>query len=167
VDEIALYNRDRWDELVRAGVRYSRPYLELDSNMARQRYDRYGIIGDVRGKRVLCLAGGGGQQSAAFGLLGANVSVLDITEAQLEKDREAAAHYGFQTETVQGDMRDLSHFADDSFDVVYQSYSINFVPDADTVLDEVARVTRADGIYFLGCANTRSTMRPGTGTDTH
>jgi SAM-dependent methyltransferase len=153
MDEVARYNRDRWDELVRAGVKYGRPLLDLDSNMARQRYDRYGIIGDVKGKSVLCLAGGGGQQSAAFGLLGARVSVLDFSGAQLEKDREAAVHYGLETETVQGDMRDLSHFADDSFDVVYQTYSINFVPDADTVLDEVSRVTRADGIYHLGCAN--------------
>ena len=50
-------------------------------------------------------------------------------------------------------MRGLSHFAGDSFDVVYQSYSINFVPNADTVLDEVARIMRMDGIYHLGCAN--------------
>ena len=87
-----------------------------------------------RGKSVLCLAGGDGQQSAAFGLLGAKVSVVDFSEAQLEKDREVAVHYGLVIDTVEGDMRDLSHFADDSFDVVYHSYSINFVPDADTVL---------------------------------
>ena len=153
MDEVARYNRDRWDELARAGVEYSRPLLELDSNLARDRYDPYGIIGDVRGKSVLCLASGGGQQSAGFGILGAKVSVLDISEAQLEKDREAAAHYGIQIKTVQGDMRDLSHFADDCFDVVYHPYSINFVPDANTVLDEVARIMRVDGIYFLGCAN--------------
>jgi SAM-dependent methyltransferase len=153
MDEIGQFNRDRWDAIIRAGAKYGRPLLDLDSNMARERYDRYGIIGDVRGKSVLCLAGGGGQQSVAFGLLGAKVSVLDFSEAQLDKDREAAAHHGLEIESVQGDMRDLSYFEDDSFDVVYHPYSINYVPDADTVLDEVTRIIRADGVYHLRCAN--------------
>ena len=40
---------------------------------------------------VLCLAAGGGQQSVAFALLGANVTVFDLSETQLEHDRLAAA----------------------------------------------------------------------------
>ena len=33
-------------------------------------------------------------------------------------DREVAAHYGVQIETVQGDMRDLSGFETATFDLV-------------------------------------------------
>ncbi len=70
------------------------------------------ILCDVDGADVLCLASGGGQQSAVFGLLGAQVTVVDFSEKQLEGDRKAAAHYGFEVTTIQADMRDLSSSAD-------------------------------------------------------
>ncbi|NJN82784.1 MAG: class I SAM-dependent methyltransferase, partial [Caldilineaceae bacterium] len=112
-----------------------------------------GILGDVAGKRVLCLAASAGQQSPAFALLGAQVTVFDLSPAQLERDREAAAHYGLEIETVQGDMRDLSAFEDATFDVVWQAYSINFVPDVRPVLAEASRVLKPDGLYRIQWAN--------------
>ncbi len=111
------------------------------------------VLADTAGKRVLCLANGGGQQSAAFGLLGCQVSVLDISEAQLERDRQAAAHYGYAVTTVQGDMRDLSAFADASFDLVFQNISIIFVPDVRPVYREVARVLAPGGLYEVWHCN--------------
>jgi SAM-dependent methyltransferase len=102
---------------------------------------------------VLCLAAGGGQQSVAFALLGANVTVLDISEAQLQRDTEAAVHYNVNLNVFQGDMRDLSHFNEDSFDIVWHPYSLNFVPDAHIVFREVARVLRVRGIYHFMCVN--------------
>src|SRR5690606_23960346 len=109
--------------------------------------------GDVTGKAVLLLASGGGQQSVAFALLGADVTVFDIAEGQLERDQQAAAHYGLTITTQQGDMRDLAAFAADSFDLVYHPYSLNFVPDARVVFGQVARVLRPGGMYYVMCAN--------------
>ena len=74
----------------------------------------------VKGKDVLCLASGGGQQSAVFGLLGANVTVVDLSQGQLDGDKTAAKHYGYSIQTVQADMRDLSCLSSDSFDLVHQ-----------------------------------------------
>ena len=153
MDNISKYNRERWNALVRANALFTRPALHLDVVTARQRIDAEGLLGDLAGRRVLCLASGGGQQSVAFALLGAQVTVYDLSDAQLERDREAAAHYGVSIETVQGDMRDLFHFADDSFDIVSHPYSINFVPDIDSVIGEVARVLRDRGLYHLHFAN--------------
>jgi len=50
-------------------------------------------------------------------------------------------------------MRDLSRFADNTFDIVWQMYSLNFVPTVEPVFREVARVLRPQGIYFLQFAN--------------
>jgi 2-polyprenyl-3-methyl-5-hydroxy-6-metoxy-1,4-benzoquinol methylase len=50
----------------------------------------------VKGKDVLCLASSGGQQSAAFGVLGANVTVFDLSENMLKKDVATAKHYGIR-----------------------------------------------------------------------
>lgn len=49
--------------------------------------------------------------------------------------------------------RDPSHFAADSFDIVWHPYSINFVPEIDKVFSEVARVLRDRGLYHLHFAN--------------
>ncbi|MCH7802206.1 MAG: class I SAM-dependent methyltransferase [Chloroflexi bacterium] len=153
MDEIARFNKERWEELAMAGIEYSRPFLNLDEVSARNVIDVEGRLGDVKDKEALCLAAGGGQQSAAFGLMGAKVTVLDLSETQLERDREAANHYGLEIETYQGDMRDLSRFAPDSFDIVWQAHSINFVPDVREVFRQVARVLKENGIYRLHCTN--------------
>jgi SAM-dependent methyltransferase len=153
MDEVARYNKERWEDLARARIVFSRPALDLDEESARRMLDPHGLLGVVKGKSVLCLASGGGQQSAAFGLLGADVTVFDLSETQLERDREAAAHYGLNVRTVQGDMRDLSSFEADSFDVVLQPHSIKFVPEVRTVFGEVARVLRPGGLYQVDCPN--------------
>jgi len=153
MDEVAQYNQHRWEALARTSALFTRPALQLDARSARALLDPHGVLGELAGKVVLCLAGGGGKQSAAFALLGARVSVLDLSPAQLERDRQVAAHYGVAIETIHGDMRDLSCFAPAAFDVVYQPYSLNFVPDPWRVFREVARVLRAGGLYRVECAN--------------
>jgi SAM-dependent methyltransferase len=153
MDELADYNKARWNELAQSGVKYSRPWLDLDERKARERIDPYGVLKEVAGKDVLCLASGGGQQSAAFGVLGARVTVFDLSNAQLEGDRLAAAHYGVQIRAIQGDIRDLSPLEEDAFDIVYEEYSLEFVPDVQPVLEEVARVIRPGGLYYLGFGN--------------
>src|SRR5262245_44664182 len=153
MDESAKYNMKRWKALVDANALFTRPMLNLDPASAREKIDPEGRLGSVAGKDVLCLACGGGQQSAAFALLGARATVFDLSEDQLRRDQEAAAHYDVEIQTKQGDMRDLSCFEEGAFDIVYHAYSLGFVPDARAVFKQVARVTRTGGLYHFNCAN--------------
>jgi SAM-dependent methyltransferase len=153
MDELAKYNIERWQALVEADAVFTRPALNLDPSSARERLDPEGRLGEFAGKDVLCLASGGGQQSVAFALLEANVTVFDLSEAQLSRDREAAARFGVDIKILQGDMRDLSRFEDAAFDLVYHSYSLGFVPNARDVFRQVARVLRHGGLYHFMCAN--------------
>ncbi len=155
MDEVARYNRERWNELASRGILYSRPWLDLTPEIARERVDAEGVLrGEaLAGRDVLCLAGGGGQQSVAFALLGARVTVLDLSDAQLATDRAAAAHYRVDVRTLQGDMRDLGAFAAAAFDVVWHAHSLNFVPDPRPVFSEVSRVLRPGGFYRLSYSN--------------
>lgn len=153
MDEISSTNRTRWNALAAANVEWSRPLLNLTLQQASESAYRHGILQDVSGKKVLCLASGGGQDTAIFGLLGADVTVLDLSDTQLDRDRQAAAHYGYPLAVHHGDMRDLSRFSDYSFDIVWQVYSVNFVPDVNPVFKGVARILKPGGIYFLQFAN--------------
>ena len=56
-------------------------------------------IGDVRGRRILGLAAGGGQQMPILTALGAACTVLDISPEQLESERAVAEREGYRIET--------------------------------------------------------------------
>jgi ubiquinone/menaquinone biosynthesis C-methylase UbiE len=153
MDEVSAFNQSQWDELAGKGIEFARPFLDLTPAVARAVVDPHGLLGDLAGKDVLCLASGGGQQSAAFHVLGARVDVFDLSAAMLERDRLVAQHYQAKIGVHQGDMRDLSRFAAASFDVVWQAYSINFIPDPRPVFEEVTRVLRPGGFYHLDFHN--------------
>ncbi|MEM6345708.1 MAG: class I SAM-dependent methyltransferase [Bacteroidota bacterium] len=139
-----------WDQLAQEGVLCSIPKMDLTPAKAQEYIGKPEFYGEsLQGKQVLCLACGGGQQSIAFALLGAEVTVVDFSERQLEKEALVAQHYHKVIKRVKTDMRDLSMFADKSFDIVYQPYSINYVSSVLPVFDEITRVLRPGGVYDL------------------
>ncbi|HOF89503.1 MAG TPA: class I SAM-dependent methyltransferase [Armatimonadota bacterium] len=153
IADIIAVNRERWDAMASANVLFSRPFFNFTREEAAAYVRCDTVLGEVDGKAVLCLASGGGQDSAAFGLLGANVTVFDLSDVQLSRDQEAARHHGYPVQTVQGDMRDLSIFDANTFDIVWQPYSINYSPTVEPVIAEVSRVLKPSGIYHLAFAN--------------
>ena len=108
---------------------------------------------DLRGVAVLCLASGGGQQGPVLAAVGADVTVFDNSPAQLARDEEVAAREGLTLRTVLGDMRDLSAFADASFDVVFNPVSNVFCPELAPVWREAFRVLRPGGVLMSGFMN--------------
>ncbi|MFC1805650.1 class I SAM-dependent methyltransferase [Planctomycetota bacterium] len=161
-DDVAVTNEAFWDREVEKRVGCTIPWLDLDADVLRQfargelepvpellarRADFPAmLLADVEGRDVLCLGAGGGQQSAVYGVLGARVTVVDLSQRQLEGDRRAAEHYGYEIRTVHADMRDLSCLDDESFDQVYGTGSC-YIPDVRDVFAGVARALRPGGAY--------------------
>ena len=160
-DEFAVANESVWDRLVEEGCGYTVPWLDLDVDA--YRLFREGetdslpepfchdpsiewMKQSIRGRDLLCLGAGGGQQSAAFSLLGARVTVVEISEGQLIGDRAAADHYGYDVATIHTDMQDLTVISDSSFDLVYGT-GLCYIRDVRRVYAEVARVTRPGGLF--------------------
>jgi SAM-dependent methyltransferase len=108
---------------------------------------------DLPGTSVLCLASGGGQQGPLLAAAGARVTVFDISLKQLEQDRLVADRDGLELDTVEGDMADLSGFADGSFDLIVHPVSNAFVADVRPVWAECARVLRHGGELLAGFTN--------------
>ena len=102
----------------------------------------------LRGASVLCLASGGGQQGPILAAAGAEVTVFDNSPRQLEQDRRVAERSELELRTVEGDMRDLSCFADGTFDLIVHPVSNTFVPEVRPVWREAFRVLRP-GAYLL------------------
>ena len=106
-------------------------------------------LGDLQGKRVLCLAGAGGLQAPLLACAGAEVTVLDLSQRMLDKDRGLAAREGLAIRIEHGNMCDLSRFADASFDLVFNPPSMCYVPDVMPVFREVHRVLRPGGTFIM------------------
>lgn len=135
--------------MVAKGQRFTRPAPDDDFVDPLAKVDQPGWLGgDIRGKKLLCLAAGGGKHGPLYAAAGANVTVLDISPAMLELDREVAAARRLELRTVEGSMEDLSMFAAGEFDIVIHPVSTCYVPSIAAVYREVARVTCSGGLYI-------------------
>lgn len=107
----------------------------------------------IEGKRVLCLASGGGQQAPVFAAMGADVTVTDLSLGQLNKDKMVMERDNLSMEIIQRDMCDLSIFNDESFDIVFHPISNCFIENPNLVWSECYRVLRKGGLLLSGFLN--------------
>jgi len=140
------HNRRAWNARAERGARFTQPAADDDVRNPQAHLDGP-WLGSVAGKRLLCLAAGGGRHSALFAAAGAKVTVVDISGAMLALDRQVAAERGLDVRVVETSMDDLSMFQPAEFDVVVQPVSTCYVSDLLAVYREVARVTTPGGIY--------------------
>ncbi len=143
------HNRAAWNRLAEKQDRLAKPARDVDFANPLESVDGPGWLeGNIRGKRVLCLAAGGGRQGPIYAAAGGIVTVVDISPAMLELDRAVSEQRNIQLRTIEASMDDLSALEDDSFEIVIHPVSTCYVPDVGLVYAEVARVLCANGIYI-------------------
>ena len=130
------------------GQRFTRAAGDDDFTNPLATVDKIGWLGgEIRGKRVLCLAAGGGKHGPLYAAAGGIVTVVDISAAQLELDRQVAAERRLALKTIEASMDDLSIFAPGDFDIVIHPVSTCYLPEVGPVYREIARITRPGGLY--------------------
>lgn len=108
---------------------------------------------ELNGRDLLCLASGGGQQGPILSAAGANVTVLDQSQKQLECDRLVASRESLDMQFLRGDMANLSMFDEATFDIVFHPCSNCFAPNVRPVWKEAFRVLRPQGVLMAGFLN--------------
>lgn len=162
--DVRAYNREMWNKQVENGNPWTIPASPEVIAAARggdwsvllteqKPVPRNWFPADVRGVDILGLACGGGQQGPIFAAAGGRVTVFDNSPRQLAQDRMVAEREGLEITTVEGDMRDLSHFPDASFDLVFHPVSNCFCSEVVPVWREAYRVLRPGGILLAGFNN--------------
>jgi len=161
--DVRAYNREAWNHQVDSGNEWTVPVSP--ETVAEAREGRWQVLltptrrvprewfPALPGRDVLCLACGGGQQGPIFAAAGANVTVFDNSPRQLAQDRLVAERDGLTIRTVEGDMADLSVFADGCFDLVFHPVSNVFAQDVLPVWREAFRVLRPGGGLLAGFMN--------------
>ncbi len=110
-------------------------------------------FGSLAGKKVLGLASGGGQQIPIFAALGAECTVLDYSEKQLESERMVAEREGYPVNLVRADMTKPLPFADESFDLIFHPVSNCYVEEVRPIFRECFRVLKPGGVLLGGFDN--------------
>lgn len=165
--DVRLHNRRAWDAAVDRGSQWTIPVSTADIAAARR--GEWSIVltptkpvprhwfPSFRDAEILCLASGGGQQgpilAAAGEAEGATVIVFDNSPAQLARDRAVADRENLALITVDGDMRDLSVFPDNTFDLIFHPVSNLFIPGVRPVWQEAYRVLKPGGVLLAGFLN--------------
>ncbi len=145
----AITNRSRWDQLV-SDPRFVNPgQLPPDRTAALSAIDPWLQAEQLDGKAVLCLCGGGGTHGPLFAIAGAQVTVVDFSEAQLAIDREIARQCHLDLRLVCTSADQLDPLGSAEFDIVVQPVSSSYLPRIDRLYHEVARILKPGGLYVV------------------
>lgn len=109
-------------------------------------------ISGLKDKDVLIACGGGGQQVPVLAAFGCRTTSLDISESQIESDRQTLAKYNLKAGTVCANVLDMP-FPDSSFDAVIMPQALNFIDDTERLYREIRRVLKTGGTFIFGTAN--------------
>ena len=161
-EEILRFNKKAWDRNVEIGNRWTIPLSKEEIDKAREGDFKillspsipipFEWIKDLKGKKVLNLAGGGGQQSPLLAAYGCEVSVADLSPLQLKRDQESAMEHSLEIDCINTSADDLSMFENESFDAIINPCSNCFFPEVIPVWQECARVLKPNG-SLMTCIN--------------
>lgn len=126
---------------------------EWDVLLTPTKFVPHGWFGELKGKKVLGLASGGGQQMPIFAALGAECTVLDYSEKQLQSEALVARREGYPMEIIRADMTKPLPFADETFDLIFHPVSNCYVEHVEPIFMECARVLKHGGILLSGLDN--------------
>jgi SAM-dependent methyltransferase len=105
------------------------------------------------GAKLLGLASGGGQQMPVFTALGAQCTVLDYSDKQLDRERLVAEREGYEIHIIKGDMTKRLPLQDECFDLIFHPVSNCYVEDVCHVWNECFRVLKKGGVLLGGMDN--------------
>ena len=108
---------------------------------------------DLKNKKLLGLACGGGQQMPIFSALGADCTVLDYSERQLLSERVVAERENYKINIIKADMTKELPFNNGTFDIIFHPVSNCYIENVYHIWNECYRILKDGGILLAGMSN--------------
>ncbi len=150
-------NSKTWDKWAENGCEWSLPISPKEYQKAKN--GEWGVyltpcvivphqwFGNLKDKKLLGLASGGGQQMPIFTALGANCTVFDYSDHQLESEIMVSKREGYNINIIKGDMTKPLPFENETFDMIFHPVSNCYVEDIQHVWKECYRVLKKVVFY--------------------
>ena len=88
-----------------------------------------------------------------FAAKGYDVTIMDFSTSQLQKDAMVAKREGLTINTVQADMTKPFPFEDKTFDIIFNPVSNVYIDDLKNMYKEASRVLKKGGLLMVGFMN--------------
>ncbi len=124
-----------------------------DVKLTPTKYVPHTWFGELKGKRVLGLASGGGQQMPIFAALGAVCTVIDYSEEQIKSERLVSEREKYPIELIRGDITKPLPFEDETFDLIFHPVANCYVEEVKPIWRECYRILKHQGILLAGMDN--------------
>jgi SAM-dependent methyltransferase len=148
-DHVLAQNRQAWNQMAGGRHALARPASDQELLNPLRTIDPAGWLAEgIEGWNVLCLAAGGGRHGPLYAAAGGNVTVVDLSPAMLELDRQVATERRLALRTLETSMDELSMLKNGEFDLVIHPVSTCYLPSVDRLFPGIARVTRPGGLYI-------------------
>ena len=107
------------------------------------------LLGEVKGKDILEIGCGGGQNAIALAKWGAKSVGLDISEEQIKYAKILANKQRVKVSFHVGSMENMIMFSDEIFDIVLSSCAIGYSENYGQTFQEAFRVLRKGGLFVF------------------
>jgi SAM-dependent methyltransferase len=143
-----MTNTEAWDRIAaRHGAAGSPDVVRYGADLPSERELR--LAGDVRGKRVLDIGCGTGENAVALARQGAHVIAVDAAAGVLAAGQRFAEANEVRVEFHQGDAADLAFLRADSIDLALATGVLNEIEDVDRLFRQVHRVLKAGSPFVF------------------
>jgi SAM-dependent methyltransferase len=147
-------NRRGWDAVspmwqtgIEAQGRWRRCHREPQLALAEEELR---FLRDVAGKAVCVLGSGDNLVVFALAGLGAQVTSVDISQAQLDTAARRAGELGLSIRFVRADVTDLSDLSDETFDLVYTGGHVAvWISNLALYYREACRILERGGLFLV------------------
>jgi 2-polyprenyl-3-methyl-5-hydroxy-6-metoxy-1,4-benzoquinol methylase len=155
-DKLAIANKHAWEtKAYQAWVqRYGTPEeLAVELKLKHKHHLRYWLkyIGDPTGKRIINLLGSHGRKAISLALLGADVTVVDISEENRLYAMETATATGMKIDYICSDVLNIPDEETlGEFDIVLMEFGVlHYFTDLNSIFAIVRRRLRKNGRFIL------------------
>jgi SAM-dependent methyltransferase len=127
---------EKWAKRMRSGKNIAHEYLEKPA--------MYGALPDLKGKKVLCLGCGTGEECEYLNSLGAEVIGVDISKGLINYAKKSYPNLDFKVM----DMEKLD-FETETFDFVYSSLVMHYLDSWKNTLEGINKILKKDGTFLF------------------
>ncbi len=121
--------------------------LKIKKNPSARLSSLYKHFGDIKGKRIMNLLGSHGSKAVALGLLGADVTIVDMSEENSRYANELAAAAGVKINYIVSDVLKLpDEYLKPDYDIVFSELGIlHYFTDLKPFMDVFYRLLKPGG----------------------